>query len=143
MEEKEPRGCSRHQAYRIRAAQHETVLYRCKQMLRGARNRARKKNIEFSLVLEDILTLAKQSRCPISHRLLKWKNTVDANSPGTASPDSPTLDRIDPSLGYTPDNVWIISHRMNMIKNNASPRELALVSRAVNDEMMKRVCSDF
>ena len=143
MEKKEPRGCNRHQAYRIRVAQHETGLYRCKQMLRGARNRARKKNIEFSLVLEDILTLAKQPRCPISHRLLKWKNTVDANSPGNASSDSPALDRIDPSLGYTPDNVWIISHRMNRIKSDATPRELALVSRAVNDEMMRRVCSDF
>ena len=73
MEEKEPRGCSRYQAYRLRVAQHETVLYRCREMLKGAKNRARKKNIEFSLVLEDILTLAKQPRCPISHRLLKWK----------------------------------------------------------------------
>ena len=143
MEHKELRGCSRHQKYRIRVAQHKPVLYRCKEMLRAARNRARKKNIEFSLVLEDILTLAKQPRCPITRQLLNWKNTVDANSPGTASPDGPTLDRIDPSLGYTPDNVWIISYRMNRIKNDATPRELALVSRAVNNEMMRRVCNDF
>lgn len=140
------RRCRRQEvghAYRIRVAQHKTVLFRCKEMLRGARNRAKKKNIEFTLVLEDVLTLAKQPRCPITHRLLNWKNTVDAKSPGIANPDGPALDRIDPSLGYTPDNVWIISYRMNRIKNDATPRELALVSRAVNDEMMRRVCSDF
>lgn len=130
-------------AYRIHVAQHETVLYRCREMLRGARNRARRKNIEFSLVLEDILTLAEQPRCPITHRLLNWKNTVDKDSRGSHSPDTPALDRIDSQRGYTPDNVWIISHRMNTIKNNATPRELALISRAVNDEMMRRVCNDF
>ena len=124
-------------------AQHQTVLFRCKEMLRAARNRAKKKNIEFSLVLEDVLTLAKKPRCPITHRLLNWKNTVDLQRSGIANPDGPALDRIDPSLGYTPDNVWIISYRMNRIKNDATPRELALVSRAVNDEMMRRVCSDF
>ena len=140
------RRCRRQQvghAYRTRVAQHQTVLFRCKEMLRAARNRAKKKNIEFSLVLEDVLTLAKQPRCPITHRLLNWKNTVDLQRSGIAIPDGPALDRIDPSLGYTPDNVWIISYRMNRIKNDATPRELALVSRAVNDEMMRRVCSDF
>ena len=80
---------------------------------------------------------------PYHHRLLSWKNTVDTKCTGSASPDGPALDRIDPSRGYTPDNVWIISYRMNRIKNDATPRELALVSRAVNDEMMRRVCSDF
>jgi len=41
---------------------------------------------------------------------------------------SPSVDRIDPKLGYTRDNIQIISHRANKMKNDAS-----------NDEQLKFV----
>ena len=122
-------------------AKENPVLFRCKSMLSSAKKRAQQKNIEFTLVVEDILALAQQNRCPISRQPFAWKDTI-ANGSAKVSVNSPTLDRIDPSLGYTPDNVWLISARMNRIKNDATPRELALLSRAVNNEMMRRVCSD-
>lgn len=39
-------------------------------------------------------------------------------------PESPTLDKIIPALGYVPGNVWVISHRANTIKSDASLEEL-------------------
>ena len=36
----------------------------------------------------------------------------------------PSVDRINPALGYTEDNVWVISFRANTIKQNASLIEL-------------------
>ena len=37
---------------------------------------------------------------------------------------SPTIDRLVPSLGYVKDNISVISHRANRIKQNATIEEL-------------------
>ena len=39
-------------------------------------------------------------------------------------PDSPSLDRLIPSLGYVNSNVRVISHRANLLKSNATPDEM-------------------
>lgn len=49
-------------------------------------------------------------------------------SKGPITPNSPSLDRLNPSLGYTPQNITVMSFRANTIKNNASPTELRLVA---------------
>lgn len=41
--------------------------------------------------------------------------------------DSPSIDRKDPKKGYTKENIWIISTRANILKNNASLEELELL----------------
>lgn len=48
---------------------------------------------------------------------------------GPLSAVSPSLDRKDSSKGYVPGNVWVISHRANVIKNNATAEELATMAR--------------
>ena len=109
-------------------------------MLSGAKCRAKKNNLEFGLTHEHVYKLAQQSHCPISKRPFDWKLAITANRSHT--PDSPTLDRIDPRRGYTDDNVWLISYRMNAIKNDGTPRELAMISQAVNREIITRVCNE-
>jgi hypothetical protein len=42
-------------------------------------------------------------------------------------PDSPSLDRIVPSRGYTKGNVRVISQRANQLKSDATLAELRLV----------------
>jgi hypothetical protein len=37
---------------------------------------------------------------------------------------SPSIDRVDSSKGYTKDNIQVISHRANNLKNNATLEEL-------------------
>jgi len=46
---------------------------------------------------------------------------------GGQSPSSPSVDRIDSMKGYLTDNVRIISHRANLLKNNATFEEIKLV----------------
>ncbi len=43
-------------------------------------------------------------------------------------PNSPTLDRIVPELGYVRGNVRVISSRANQIKSDATPAELLQVA---------------
>lgn len=81
-----------------------------KRLLQGAKNRATSKGIEFNLSLEDITI---PEFCPIlKQRLI----------PNT--PYAPSLDRINPQKGYVKGNVWVISRKANVMKNNASLEEL-------------------
>ena len=46
---------------------------------------------------------------------------------GGLGPDSPSIDRVYPALGYVIGNVRVISHRANTIKSDASAEELEKV----------------
>ena len=46
---------------------------------------------------------------------------------GRPQDNSPSLDRINPDLGYVKGNVRVISYRANTLKNNASMEELLAV----------------
>ena len=53
--------------------------------------------------------------------------------------DSPSLDKIIPSLGYAKGNIWVISYRANTIKNNCTFEEIqklyeALLKLEVNSQ---------
>ena len=88
-----------------------------KAMFRSARGRAMQKGIEFSITLSDIYM---PPTCPILGTAFVIGNGVPLN-------ESPSLDRINPALGYIPGNVAVISHRANMIKNNAVRSELQAI----------------
>ena len=131
-----PYLCKSCQARRIhehksRRLKDNPVLYRCKEILSAAKGRAKRSNREFSLTLDDLLELAKQPSCPISRRPFFWRTVIGNPSTRQPHPDAPSLDRIDSSRGYTPDNVWLISHRMNAIKSDATPKELKSIADAV------------
>ncbi len=92
-----------------------------------ARERASKKGMPFTLTLEDIII---PNECP----LLKIPLFRDPTKKGPCA-NSPTIDRIDNSKGYTKDNIWIVSYKANAIKNNATLCELIKLT-----ENLSRVC---
>lgn len=83
-------------------------------LLRSAKCRAFKKGIDFDIDITDIVI---PDICPILG--IQLKRSREKLSSGSA-----TLDRIDNSLGYVKGNVWVISHKANLMKNNASKEEL-------------------
>ena len=95
-------------------------------MYRRAKSRAKSKGLEFSITKEDIIIPA---ACPI----LRCPLVVHKGKSG-AFPDSPSLDRIDNNKGYTPDNIWVISQKANMMKANASEQELKLFADWIQDQ---------
>ena len=101
----------------------EKVLYK------AARARAKIKNLEFAIDVEDIVI---PSHCP----LLGIELISGINGVGLTDA-SPTLDRIDSFKGYIKGNVWIISALANRIKTNATPEQIMEV--AVNlQKLLKR-----
>lgn len=96
-----------------------------KSLLRGAQQRAKNKNIEFNIGIEDFEI---PERCPLLG--IPLNNHIGEQ---TLQDDSPSLDRIDSSKGYIPGNVWIISNKANRAKNNLTLSELQqLVSNLEN-----------
>ena len=86
-----------------------------------ARRNARRRGEECNLELDDIVI---PEYCPVLGIKIK---------PGSHShqDNSPSVDRIDSTKGYTKDNVWIISARANRIKNNATIEEIGMLYEAL------------
>jgi hypothetical protein len=108
--------------------QRNPVTIQVGKMVDKARARANNKNLLFDLDRNYIRSIV-PSHCPIFNIPLEW--TLQRGNGSSPLPNSPSLDRIDPAKGYVKGNVWIISHRANAIKNDASHEELKLVTEAV------------
>ena len=78
-------------------------------LLISARQRAKKKGIECTITQDDILI---PDICPV-FKVPLLKNT----------PYAPSIDRLDNSKGYTPDNIRVISLRANMMKSDGTLTE--------------------
>ena len=94
-------------------------------LLTDAKKRARAKGLEFSITVDNIVWPAS---CPVFHTPMIYSG----DRGGRATDTSPSIDRIDPRLGYTPDNVQVVSWLANRIKTNATPAQLMAVAMWAN-----------
>jgi len=81
-------------------------------MFCSARRRAAAHGLPFALKLEHIVI---PETCPVFGFTLSTNGHRDFH---------PSLDRINPSLGYVPSNIRVISFRANRIKSDATVEEL-------------------
>lgn len=88
-------------------------------MVSRAKYRAKSIGVAFDIKAED---LELPTFCPVLGIPLVFNHGARGYFP-----DSPSLDRINPSLGYTKGNVRVISARANLLKNDASIDELTKV----------------
>ena len=93
-------------------------------LLTSAKQRSKRKGIEFNIELEDIFI---PSHCPLLGIQLEM-------SGDPSHYNSPSLDRIDPCKGYIKGNIWVISKRANSIKTNATLEEISRVSVGLKDK---------
>lgn len=82
---------------------------------------AKKRNIEFDLKVTDLYDLSYPITCPILNIPLQHNR-------GKPEDNSFSVDRIDNTCGYVKDNLIVISYKANRIKNNATNKELQLLS---------------
>jgi hypothetical protein len=91
-------------------------------LLQLAKQRAGRLGVPFSITEEDIRI---PKRCPVLG--IRLKHGIEK-----LRKSSPSLDRLNPRLGYVPGNVAVISFMANAIKSNATPKQLEKVSKWVN-----------
>lgn len=84
------------------------------QMLLRAQKRAAARGMAFDLTLADIVI---PNVCPV------FGIAIDRSATGASSAASPSLDRIDNTLGYVRGNVAVISMRANQLKRDGTAEE--------------------
>lgn len=87
-------------------------------MYNMAKKRAREAGVPFTITHEDIWI---PEKCPVF-------GVAFAPFACGLAWNSPSMDRIVPELGYTPDNIVIVSHLANRCKSDASPDELRRIA---------------
>jgi hypothetical protein len=84
--------------------------------LNGVKKRAKQKGLDFDITVADVIP---PEFCPVLGLKLE-------RGKGTTLPNSPSVDRIDPSKGYTKENIQVISQLANSMKQNATPEQLLM-----------------
>jgi hypothetical protein len=93
-------------------------------LLTKAKNRAKRKGLEFNIDITDVVI---PKKCPI----LGIDIITDVS--GKYTHNSPSIDRIDNDRGYIKGNVRVISHRANALKGDATLEELKMVVENFNN----------
>lgn len=90
-----------------------------------SKKRAKKSGIEHTITAKDLHTT---EYCPVLGIKLA------SNAGGIPLANSYSLDRVENSRGYTPDNVKIISYRANSIKSDGTYEEHIKVAKYINSK---------
>ena len=98
-------------------------------LLKGAKQRAKKNNLDFNLELDDIVY---GERCPVLGMKFNFMNT------GYPKDNSPSLDKIIPKKGYVKGNVAVISFKANSIKRNATLEELEKMTKWLKQQLRSK-----
>lgn len=95
-------------------------------MIHHAKSRSKKLFIEFDLQYQDIII---PEICPI------LEIPIYVSKTGKPCGNSPTLDRVDNALGYTKNNVRVISHRANSLKRDNTLKTLKRLIQYIEGEL--------
>lgn len=97
-----------------------TFEKKIKELVHSAKGRARELGLEFSIKAENFIPI---THCPLLGIKLNFAS-VGRGYHG----DSPSIDRLDPTKGYVPGNVWVISNRANRMKSDATIEEIKMLA---------------
>lgn len=89
---------------------------RRERLLMEARKRAKAKDLPITITVADIVV---PEVCPVLGIPMTF---------GGSRENWPSLDRMDPSVGYVPGNVFVISYRANRIKNDSTLAEIEAIA---------------
>lgn len=103
-----------------------------KALLSGAKERSKRKGLPFNIDISDIII---PNYCPV----LGIKLEVCFDKKGGKA-HSPSLDRIDPALGYVKGNILVMSRRANLIKTDASLAEIEKVATFLRSLLEDKPC---
>lgn len=101
---------------------------RLEQILQAKQLNAAMRTIPFGLTVDNVLW---PEVCPV----LGLRLDYFIRGRGKLSEYSPSLDRIDPALGYYPENVRVISNRANRIKNDGTAEEHRKIAAYIDENL--------
>jgi hypothetical protein len=109
---------------KLEAKEYFKTKDRQRHSLETIRARAKRMGIDFDLEYNDLIV---PEKCPVFGYILE--RTVYSEKKNRHL--SPSVDRIDPSKGYTKNNIQIISNLANVMKHDATPEQLIMFANWV------------
>lgn len=97
---------------------YEDPVAKARRMIKQSKGRAKKLGVTHTISYKDILPIL--SVCPVLGTPMPLSGTQ-------SNWDMASLDRINNNMGYVPGNVAVISRRANILKRDATIKELELV----------------
>jgi len=110
-------------------AHRRTPLGQMKHIVYGIASRCRKREHVFELDTAWVEAAAKITHCQKSGLKLRWGHDRTSNA-GHVDPLGPSVDRINPSKGYTKKNVRVVAYFVNSAKMSMSEKDFDRVMRA-------------
>ena len=96
-----------------------------KRNLKNIKSKCLSNGVPFDITMKDLCIT---DTCPLLG--IEIKAGLPRNSA-----QSPSIDKIVPELGYIKGNVWIVSSRANIIKNDASVDEIELLAKNLRNKI--------
>jgi hypothetical protein len=134
------RGLTSHKHWRAKASLKRELLrkaspdayggdYFRRALCARSQSRAKAAGIPFNLTPKDI---------PLPTHCCVLGLELDYNLMGVrVAPEAPSVDRIDNTRGYEPDNIQVISHRANKLKGDATLDELIAIGNWASHRRLK------
>lgn len=107
-------------------------------LIGAAKYRASRKNVPFTITRDDVLVLltSQHYRCSISG--LPFQIRSERGVSASRDPWRPSIDRIDPSLGYAPGNCRLICTAANLAINEWGEDVFLTLARGILDRKRER-----
>ena len=116
-------GLSRsHQCKQCQSKKYKSLDPRIK-LLNAARSRAKRDDLPFGIIIDDIEI---PKYCPVLGIKLT-DGTGSGSKNAGKNLTSPSLDKMNPSKGYVPGNICVISKLANTLKGSASEAEIRAI----------------
>ncbi|MFA5142511.1 MAG: hypothetical protein WC471_06100 [Candidatus Woesearchaeota archaeon] len=96
-----------------------------------------RKGLPKSQRTEILATFVVPDNCPMLGIQLNYDGT--GGEGWSREDNSPSIDRINSTLGYTKENIQIISWRANRIKNDSTPEELMMIAQYMSNLTKKEL----
>lgn len=123
----------------FRKAGDDLVKYRLGRLCHASKSRAKKHGWKFDLDIDFLMQLyeLQDGKCAITNNKLTFLPIGSANIKDIQGGNNASIDRIDSDGGYTKDNVWLITQRMNVIKSIGTWKDFMQIASALERRMFE------
>ncbi len=117
----------------------DPIKYRASTLLNGAKSRAKIKGVDYNLTLDWIMQRLHNGTCECTGIDFHIREYSKKEGYIPIHPHSPSLDQIEPSGGYTMNNVQIVCDQFNKMKNDLSMDQTFFVAKAFVETYSKNI----
>ena len=109
----------------------DPIKYRAGTLYHSAKQRAKNKDIPFTLTRQWVEDKLKKGKCEVTNIKFEIKKYSKAGDYDCIHPHAPSLDQIEPSAGYTKENVQVVVDHFNKMRNDRDMESTVFLAKKI------------